>query len=108
MSSQFPPLTCKEVKQILKNLEFIPLSRKGTSHEQWRGYINGFRRTVTVDCPKEPFTNTLIKYMASQAGLSKKEFYASLDVKKARNHIKAASIISNENNIDISEPKNSI
>lgn len=77
MSSHFPPLTCKEVKIILKNLGFNFKNQKG-SHEQWIKDINGERFKVTVDCPKAPFDPLLIKYMASQAGVSKKEFYAAL------------------------------
>ncbi|WP_405126775.1 hypothetical protein [Ralstonia pseudosolanacearum] len=33
---------------------------------------------VTVDCPKAPFSQTLIAFMARQAGVSKKAFYAAL------------------------------
>jgi hypothetical protein len=75
MSAHYPPLTCKEVKQILKNLDFWPLPRTGTSHEKWTN-IN--HRSVTVDCSKEPFGAILMKYMANQAGVSKKEFYKAL------------------------------
>jgi hypothetical protein len=32
---------------------------------------------VTVDCPKEPFTGDLVAWMARQAGVSKREFYAA-------------------------------
>jgi hypothetical protein len=33
---------------------------------------------VTVDGPKAPFSQILIRSMAHQAGVSKKEFYAAL------------------------------
>lgn len=73
------PLTCKEVKTILKNLGFAPRPQKGTSHEQWVKDEGGRRQKVTVDCPKAPFTHDLIRWMAQQAGVSKKAFYAALD-----------------------------
>ncbi len=73
------PLTCREVKTILKNLGFTPRPQKGTSHEQWEKQKAGRLYKVTVDCPKAPFTQDLIRYMALQAGVSKKEFYAALD-----------------------------
>lgn len=73
------PLTCKEVKIILKNLGFAPRPRKGTSHEQWVKDVGGRRFKVTLDCPKSPFGHDLIRYMAQQAGVSRKAFYAALD-----------------------------
>jgi predicted RNA binding protein YcfA (HicA-like mRNA interferase family) len=77
MSRQYPPLTCKDVKKILKNLGFTPRPRKGTSHEQWvKKDAKGRFFKVTVDCPKSPFTQILIGSMARQAGVSKKTFYS--------------------------------
>ena len=75
------PLTCKQVKEILTNLGFTARPQKGTSHEHWVKYDkNGnLLGKVTVDCPKAPFSQDLISYMARQAGVSKKEFYAALD-----------------------------
>ncbi|MGH8478210.1 MAG: type II toxin-antitoxin system HicA family toxin [Gammaproteobacteria bacterium] len=73
------PLTCREVKMILKNLGFAPRPQKGTSHEQWVKDDGGKRHKVTVDCPKEPFTHDLIRWMARQAGVSREAFYAALD-----------------------------
>jgi len=78
MSSAFPPLTCKEVKEILRNLGFWPRPQKGTSHEQWVKHQEGRLYKVTVDCPKQPFGPDLVRYMAAQAGVSKKDFYAAL------------------------------
>ncbi|MGH8490533.1 MAG: type II toxin-antitoxin system HicA family toxin [Gammaproteobacteria bacterium] len=72
------PLTCKEVKTILKNLGFAPRPQKGTSHEQWVKDDGGKRYKVTVDCPKAPFTHDLIGWMAHQAGVSRKAFYTAL------------------------------
>jgi predicted RNA binding protein YcfA (HicA-like mRNA interferase family) len=72
------PLTCKQVKTILKNLGFEPRPQKRTSHEQWVKDYGGKRYKVTVDCPKEPFTQDLIRSMAHQAGVSKRAFYAAL------------------------------
>jgi predicted RNA binding protein YcfA (HicA-like mRNA interferase family) len=75
MSGEYPPLTCKDVKKILAHLGFIPRPTKGTSHEQWVKEENGKLYKVTVDCPKAPFSQTLIKSMAEQAGVKKKDFY---------------------------------
>lgn len=77
MSGQHPPLACAEVKAILKVLGFAPLPRSGTSHEQWVKTEGGKRHKVTVDCPKQPFSHDLIRYMARQAGVSVKRFYAA-------------------------------
>lgn len=78
MSGQHPPLTCAEVKAVLKRLGFEPLPRTGTSHEQWAKTEGGRRFKVTVDCPKQPFSHDIIRYMARQAGVSVREFYAAL------------------------------
>lgn len=73
------PLTCKEVKKILKNLGFEKKKTKNaTSHEKWSKTTSVTRYNVTVDCPKQPFSHDLIASMARQAGVSKKKFYDSL------------------------------
>ena len=79
MSKHYWPLTCKEVKRILTNLGFQPRPQQGTSHEHWVKDVSGHRYKVTVDCPKAPFSQDLIRSMASQAGVSKKAFYKALD-----------------------------
>ncbi|AZW14237.1 type II toxin-antitoxin system HicA family toxin [Bordetella hinzii] len=78
MSRWKRPLTCKEVKKILANLGFSHRSTEG-SHENWIKQGNLRRWKVTVDCPKAPFSDFLIKSMASQAGVTVKQFYAALD-----------------------------
>ncbi|PQJ94698.1 type II toxin-antitoxin system HicA family toxin [Chromatium okenii] len=77
MSGHYPPLTCIEVKRILRTLGFNPRPQKSTSHEQWVK-DDGKRYKVTVDCPKSPFTQLSIGSMARQAGVSKQAFYAAL------------------------------
>lgn len=77
MSGENPPITCKELKAILGYLGFAFESQKG-SHEQWVLIKNSRKYKVTVDCPKSPFTQELIKSMAHQAGCTKKDFYAIL------------------------------
>ncbi|MBE9142521.1 type II toxin-antitoxin system HicA family toxin [Planktothrix mougeotii] len=72
--TKFAPPTCKQVKTALKNMGFEPQKQDGTSHEQWKKIVNGKLYKVTVDCPKAPFSKTLVKSMASQAGVSKKVF----------------------------------
>ena len=79
MSGVHPPLTCKQVKQILSSLGFSPRPTKGTSHEQWIKDAGGERYKVTVDCPKAPFSPDLISSMAKQAGVTKKVFYIALN-----------------------------
>lgn len=77
MSGHYPPLTCKTVKKVLKNLGFKPEpGRSGTSHVHWKKVVNCKLFKVTVDCPKAPFSQDLISSMARQAGLTKKQFYA--------------------------------
>lgn len=76
MSGAYPPLTCEDVKNILRKLGFAFFNKEG-SHEQWkRRDSRGFFK-VTVDCPKAPFTQDLISSMARQAGVTKKQFYAT-------------------------------
>lgn len=65
--SHWPPLSCDDVKRALKQLGFFPEPRKSSSHEQWIKNSNGQRLKVTVDCPKAPFSLTLIDSMAHQA-----------------------------------------
>lgn len=76
--ARYRPLTCKEVKRILKALGFAKRPQKGTSHEQWTKTSGGRLWKVTVDCPKQPFGPDLVRWMAQQAGVSKKVFYAAL------------------------------
>jgi predicted RNA binding protein YcfA (HicA-like mRNA interferase family) len=78
MSGEYPPITCKELKLILAYLGFVSQKRTASSHEQWIKDENGRRYKVTVDCPKAPFSQQLIKIMAQQAGVTKKDFYAIL------------------------------
>ena len=77
MSGQQPPLTCKEIKTALAFLGFAERDGKG-SHVHYIGTFRGSYRKVTVDCPKAPFSPILIKSMADQAGLTKKELYAAV------------------------------
>jgi predicted RNA binding protein YcfA (HicA-like mRNA interferase family) len=77
MSGHYPPLNCKDVKKILANLGFQFVHQRG-SHEKWQKKSATSCWTVIVDCPNAPFTQTLISSMASQAGVTKKQFYAAL------------------------------
>lgn len=79
MSGQHPPLSYKDVVRLLLKLGFKKRPTKGTSHEQWvRSDPPPFRK-VTVDKNDEPYDQFLISSMASQAGLTKKQFYAAVD-----------------------------
>ena len=72
-------LEAREVYTILKNLGFEARKQKGTSHEHWvpKDPKVPFRK-VTVDEPKAPFGDFLVKSMARQAGVSVKAFYEAL------------------------------
>jgi len=81
MGKSYPPLDREQVETVLKNLEFNPKKRKGTSHTQWEGYAEGQRRIVTVDhlkSRKEKYGPRLIGKMIKQSGLSKEKFYSYL------------------------------
>ncbi|HEY8508530.1 MAG TPA: hypothetical protein VIL32_09245 [Steroidobacteraceae bacterium] len=78
MSGQHPPISCADFKAILKALGFQYRNRKkqtSGSHEDWVGFVNGKFRKVTVDCPKAPFSHDLIRSMAHQAGVTRKQIY---------------------------------
>lgn len=75
MSSEFPPITYKDVIYGLTLLGFELRKKKGTAHEQWVKVTDGQLRKVTVDKHEAPFGQFLVASMASQSGLSKKEFY---------------------------------
>lgn len=77
MSSQHPPIDCRDFKRILKKLGFEPGNQVG-SHQHWKKVENGRLYKVTVDCPKSPFTGRLLDLMAAQAGVSKKRIYEVL------------------------------
>jgi predicted RNA binding protein YcfA (HicA-like mRNA interferase family) len=74
---KYRPLTCKEVKRILRSLGFEFQRQKG-SHEHWKAVVKGKMRLVTVDCPKEPFVAPLLTLMVEQSGYSKDEWYQQL------------------------------
>lgn len=71
-------LNCRDVKTILKSLGF-KFDRQRGSHEQWKCFVEGELRLVTVDCPKAPFGDGLIKAMVRQSGYSIDEWYKQLD-----------------------------
>lgn len=81
---KFAPPTCSEVKAALKAMGFSPEKQNGTSHEHWTKIANGKFYKVTVDCPKAPFGDTLVKSMANQAGVSKKVFLQYCHDKKKK------------------------
>lgn len=74
--SKLAPVTCKEVKDLLRHLGFEKKKTNAGSHEKWKHpKFRGAGRSVTVDCPKAPFDDFLMGSMARQAGLSKQEFW---------------------------------
>jgi predicted RNA binding protein YcfA (HicA-like mRNA interferase family) len=77
MSAHYPPLPYADVIAVLRSLGFNRRPSKGGSHEQWvREDSRGFCK-VTVDRPKAPFSGDLVRWMARQAGMSKREFYTA-------------------------------
>ena len=78
MSRWKRPLTAREVRRILRNLGFVHRDTVG-GHEQWvRDAPPPFCK-VTLSPHIEPFVNTLVRYMAAQAGVSVRAFYDALD-----------------------------
>lgn len=75
MSSEYPPLRYRDVIHGLKVLGFELRPKGSTAHEHWVKYSKGGILKVTVDKHLEPFGQKLITSMASQAGVSKKDFY---------------------------------
>lgn len=78
MSRWKRPLTAKEVKRIARNLGFVHRNTDG-GHEQWVREAPAPFRKITIATHIEPFADTLVMYMARQAGVSVREFYAALD-----------------------------
>jgi len=71
------PLTAREVRRILLNLGFTHRSTEG-GHEQWvRAEPAPFRK-VTLSAHLQPFVDTLVRYMATQAGVTVRQFYDAL------------------------------
>lgn len=70
------PLTAREVRKILGNLGFHHRSTEG-GHEQWIN-TDPFRK-VTLSAHNQPFKDRLVDFMAAQAKVSVREFYAALE-----------------------------
>lgn len=77
MSRWKRPLTAREVRRILANLGFAHRTTEG-GHEQWVRTEPAPFRKVTLSAHLQPFTDTLVRYMAAQAGVTVREFYAAL------------------------------
>ena len=72
MPKKYPPLTPKEVIEILKAQDFTFKESEG-SHAQ---YEKGSRK-VTVDMAVKEFDPFLLQSMMRQAGLDRDSFYTS-------------------------------
>ena len=77
MSRWKRPLTAREVRQILVSLGFVHRTTTG-GHEQWVRADPAPFRKVTLSAHLQPFTDTLVRYMANQAGVSVRAFYGAL------------------------------
>jgi predicted RNA binding protein YcfA (HicA-like mRNA interferase family) len=75
LSSRNPPLNYRDVVKGLKKLGFELQPKRATGHEQWRKVENGHLYKVTVSKHIAPFGQDIIKSMARQAGVKKKDFY---------------------------------
>ncbi len=69
------PLEYRAIVKGLKRLGFVEQKQGATGHIHWvKVGPNGIRK-VTVSKHLAPFSHKLIKWMAVQAGVSKREFY---------------------------------
>ena len=84
--SKCPPLTCSQVRQILKLLGFEKEPSKSSGHEHWRKVVVDQLFKVTVSCHNEPFHGMVLASMASQAGLTKKQFCALANKKNQKQY----------------------
>ena len=66
-------------ERALKNLGFTEDKRRGTSHRQWRKYVEGHLYKVTVDCHKGEVSAKNIRSIIKQAGVIAKEFYEAAE-----------------------------
>lgn len=73
---RYPPLDCADVKRILRALGFELRKNNAGSHDSWirNDPKKGFLK-VTLDCPKAPFEEFLIKSMIEQAKSDRTTFY---------------------------------
>lgn len=75
-AKKLTPLKYEEVVSALKLMGFEMKAKTGTSHEQWTRVAGGKKWLVTVDKHHAPFSRSLIKSMANQAGIDTRKFHA--------------------------------
>lgn len=78
MGGRNRPLNKREVLAALQLLGFAYKNSSG-GHDNYVATARGKFRKVTVDGHLAPFSQDLITFMACQAGLTKKEFYAAVE-----------------------------
>lgn len=83
-SRKFAAPDCKQVKLALKRMGFEAQKQNSTSHIHFKKVVSGKLFKVTVDCPKAPFSNDLVKSMAKQAGVDKRTFLEYCHNKKKK------------------------
>ena len=76
MPRKYPPLSYREILEILKARVF-ELIRTESTHEQYEGIVKNKRRLVTVDNKIDTFSGGLFKTIIHQSGLNQDEFYRS-------------------------------
>lgn len=76
MPKKYPPLTPREVIQILKALEFDHKRTTG-DHEHYEKRHSGKRHLVTVDTGANQFDAHYLKSIISQSGYSRNQFYGA-------------------------------
>ncbi len=72
MPKKYPPLTPREVVQVLNELGFV-LDRQKGAHAQYKHPVK--KTLVTVDMGVSEFRDTLMKSMIDQSGFSREDFY---------------------------------
>ncbi len=72
------PLTHRDAVQISRKLGSAERAQKATSHTQWVKENGNNLLKVTLDEHNSPYTKKLLKSIASQAGMSVRDFCAEL------------------------------
>lgn len=67
-------LSSKDVERVLRRNGFQLVSQKG-SHQQFKGFVEGKKKRVTVLANKKDFDIKTFRSMVRQSGLREEEFF---------------------------------
>lgn len=67
-------LSSKDVEKVLRRNGFELVAQKG-SHKQFKGFVKGRKRRVTVLADRKTFHPKTLKSMIRQSGLDEEEFF---------------------------------